>query len=57
MKLGNIKFACPVCKDGKGKQRYSELSLEKHLDSFHKRVDAAELTDRYVSRTLQEITQ
>ena len=49
-----MKFQCPICKDGEGKAKFTELSLERHLDQFHKRVDASELTDKWVSSKLWE---
>ena len=49
-----MKFQCPVCKDGEGKANFTELSLERHLDRFHKRVDASGLTDKWVSNKLWE---
>lgn len=54
MKKVNTKFPCPICKDGKGTPKFTELSLERHLDSFHRRVDASDLTDCWVSRKLRE---
>lgn len=48
------RFACPICKDGEGKARYTELGLLRHLRDFHKRCDADELTDRWVSNQLFE---
>jgi len=48
------KFPCPICQDGNGKANYTEFSLERHLLNFHKRVDASDLTDRWVSRLLYE---
>lgn len=48
------RFSCPICKDGKGKAKYRELGLLKHLRDFHKRVDYDELTDKWVSGRLFE---
>ena len=49
-----MKFSCPICLNGEGKEKFTELSLEKHLDQFHKRVDASDLTDKWVSRKLHD---
>jgi len=48
------KFPCPICRNGEGVERYTELGLERHLALWHKRVDSSDLTDKWVSNRLAQ---
>ena len=38
-----VWLRCPICEDGKHNGYFLAESLQKHLESFHKRHDAYEL--------------